>query len=268
MRKTLKSAVTLLLLTIILLLPLTAYAGEKHPDRIVDKADLLTAEEEGELTAITDEISNRQKFDIVIMTAPSAGDVGIQAMAQDFYDNKGYGFGKKRDGVILLLTMDDRQWYVSTTGYGITAITDDGRNYIADAFLSNLKEGNYAAGFTTFAELCDDFVTEAKEGKPYDGNHMPRSSFEIIITVAAGVIIGFLIALGLGIHKKKEMKTIELQEDAYHYTCEGSVNLKENHDRFVHQFVTTRIIEDHDSGGSKVSRGSSGTSHGGGGGSF
>lgn len=268
MKKTIKRMISVVLLTMVLVMPSAVYGAESHPDRVVDRADLLTIEEEESLTGIADEISNRQKFDIVLMTAPTAGNQTIKDMARDFYDEKGYGFGKEHDGVLLLLTMDDRQWHICTTGFGITAITDDGIQYISSEFLPDLGDGRYFDGFSTFAELCDEFVTEAKEGTPYDQKHMPRNSLEIILTVAAGVVIGFLLALGLALMKKKEMKTIEFQEDAYHYTCEGSMELKENQDRFVHQFVTTRIIEDDDKGGSTVSRGSSGTLHGGGGGSF
>lgn len=268
MNRKIKKTVSVLLLFIILVMPASVYAGEKHPSRVMDGAGLFDADEEEVLIETLNEISGRQKFDVVVITADSSGNSTIEDMARDIYDEKGYGYGKNHDGAVLLLTMENRQWYICTTGYGITAITDDGIRYMGEQMHSELKNGNYLDACTRFAKMCDDFVSEARTGKPYNGSHMPVSMTEVILTVIAGIVIGFAIALLLAVHRKKEMTTIEFQEDAYQYTCDGSIQLHSDHDRFVHQFVTTRIIEDKDNNTSTVSRGSSGTAHGGGGGSF
>ena len=94
--------------------------------------------------------------------------------ADDFYDYNGYGYGENRDGILLLISMENRDYWISTYGYGMTAFTDAGLAYIQDQFLSDLSDGNYFESFTTFAELCDSFITQARTEKPYDTGNLPR----------------------------------------------------------------------------------------------
>lgn len=139
--------------------------------RLVDNADLLSAGEESALLAKLNEISERQQADIVVVTVDTLDGKTPMDYADDFYDYNGYGFGADKDGVLLLVSMEDRDWWMTTTGYGITAITDAGIEYISEKFLSYLSDGDYADAFTTYAELCDEFFTQAKSGRPYDIGH-------------------------------------------------------------------------------------------------
>ena len=140
--------------------------------RVVDMAELLSDSEKTALLSKLDEISERQQADIVVVTADTLDKKTPMEYADDFYDYNGYGFGENNDGVLLLVSMEDRDWYISTCGYGITAITDAGIEYISDKFLSDLSDGNYAEAFSTYAELCDEFFTQAKTGQPYDVGHI------------------------------------------------------------------------------------------------
>ena len=134
--------------------------------RLVDMADLLSDSEESDLLDRLDEISERQQVDIVVVTVDSMEGETVMVYTDDFYDYNGYGFGDNRDGIILLISMGEREWYISTRGYGIRAITDGGREYISEQFVSDLSAGDYAAAFTNYAKLCDDFITQAKTGDP------------------------------------------------------------------------------------------------------
>ncbi len=42
------------------------------------------------------------------------------------YDYCEYGYGADKDGVLLLISTEDNDVYISTCGYGITAFTDAG----------------------------------------------------------------------------------------------------------------------------------------------
>lgn len=61
--------------------------------------------------------------------------------ADDFYDYNGYGYGEEGDGIIFLISMEERKWQISTCGFGITAFTDAGQEYMADPVeVSDLKK--------------------------------------------------------------------------------------------------------------------------------
>ncbi len=106
--------------------------------RLVDQADLLTDSEESALSDRLDEISERHQFDVVVVTVDSLEGETAVVYADDFYDYNGYGFGDERDGILLLISMEERDWCISTTGYGITAFTDAGQAYISERFVTDL----------------------------------------------------------------------------------------------------------------------------------
>ena len=114
-------------------------------ERLIDMADLLTYEEESELLETLNEISERQKMDIVLITSEDMdGYSDIQEYADDLYDYCDYGYGANRDGLLLLISMAERDWYISTCGYGITAFTDAGISYLGSAMKEDPSSGNYA----------------------------------------------------------------------------------------------------------------------------
>lgn len=247
--------------------------------RLVDDADLLSESEESSLLDLLNEISKRQQVDIVVVTVDSMGGESAMVYADDFYDYNGYGFGDERDGILLLVSMEERDWYISTSGYGITAITDAGREYISEIFVADLSEGNYAAAFTSFANLCDDFVTQAKTGEPYDVGNLPgdMAAFlvgDFLISFVAAFIIA-LIATGI---MRGQLKTVHFQSEADNYMKQGSMQLTKKNDLYLYRHIDRRKKPENNNtsnpssqgslGGSKTHTSSSGRTHGGGGGKF
>ena len=256
-----------LLLCMVVVIP--TFATGDLP-RLVDNADLLTDSEESTLLSKLNEISERQQTDVVVVTADTLDGKTPMDYADDFYDYNGYGFGADKDGVLLLVSLEDRDWWMSTTGYGITAITDAGIEYISEKFLSDLSDGDYADAFTTYAELCDDFFTQARSGQPYDTGHMPKQPFNIARNLLIALIVGFVIALiATGVMKGK-LKTVRFQSAASNYVKANSMNVTESRDMFLYTHVDRRAKpKDTDSSsGSGTHTSSSGSTHGGGGGKF
>lgn len=267
MKKCIFSILFALILCVTMVAP--AFAAPEMP-RLVDNAGLLTETEQSELLATLDEISERQKADIVVVTTNTLNGKTPMNYADDFYDYNGYGYGAEYDGVLLLVSTEDRDWWISTCGYGITAITDDGIDYISDKFLSYLKGENYAKAFSTYAELCDDFFSQAKTGQPYDGDHMPKDPFNTVLWLLVAMGIGIGIALGITGSMKKKLRSVKLQSAAGSYVKANSMNITERRDIFLYNTVTRteRPKSSSSSGGSSTHSSSSGSTHGGGGGKF
>ncbi len=249
--------------------------AEGNLPRLVDMADLLSDSEKSDLSDILDEISERQQVDIVVVTVDSMEGETAMVYADDFYDYNGYGFGNERDGVLLLISMDEREWYISTTGYGITAVTDAGREYISEIFVTDLSTGDYAAAFTSFAKLCDDFITQAKAGNPYDTNNLPKEPFELGRNLLTAFVIAFIIALIVTGIMRGQLKTVHNHSAADNYMKQGSMQLTKKDDLLLYKHVDRRKrVENNSSnssnrsGGSRTHTSSSGRTHGGGGGKF
>lgn len=238
--------------------------------RLIDEADLLSDSEEADLTEKLDEISERQEVDIVIAAVNSLEGLSPTEYADDLYDYNGYGFGDERDGILFLISMEERDWSVSTKGYGITVITDAGLEYMTEKFADDLHEGNYAAAFTTFAEQCDEFITQAKTGEPYDVGNLPKEPFKVVRNLLICLVIAFLISLIVTGIMRSSLKTVHSQSGADSYIKKGSMNLTQEKDLFLYKHVdrTEKPKEDKSSGGSTTHTSSSGATHGGGSGKF
>ena len=243
-------------------------------ERVVDMAELLSDSDKTALLSRLDEISERQKLDIVVLTVNTLDGKTPRDYADDFYDYNGYGFGENKDGILLLVSMEDRDWWISTTGYGITALTDAGIEYISKKFLSDLSDGDYAQAFTTYAELCDQFITQAKTGEPYDIGNMPKEPFNVAWNILVAFVIGLVVAFVVTNIMKKQLKTVQLKSEANNYVKSNSMIVTENRDLFLYNQVSRRARPKEtdnrsgSSGGSSTHTSSSGSSHGGGGGKF
>lgn len=238
--------------------------------RLVDNTDLLTDAEKEALLKQLDEISERQQCDVVIVVVNSLGGKNEEAYADDYYDYNGYGFGEDADGLLLLVSMDERKWAISTCGYGVTAFTDAGQTYLIHKFKPLLSSGDYAAAFTVFAEMSDEFITQAKKGEPYDIDNIPRGTVSPF-WIFGDLLIGFVIALLWGLRKKAKLKSVRKKASANDYTKPGSIQLTINHDHLVNVTTTSRSISsssDSSGGGSGTHTSSSGRRHGGSSGGF
>ena len=191
MRKVWMVAISLLLCMSI---ALPAFAVNPMP-RVMDQADLLTDSEETELLQKLDSISAEQGMDVVVVTTDSLDGKTPTAYADDFYDDNGYS----EDGVLLLVSMEDRDWWISTSGYGITAFTDAGLEYVGERILPSLSDGKYAQAFGIYADTCDEFITQSKTGVPYDSHNLSTAgdgTFEVTRSMSS-VIIGIAAAVCL-----------------------------------------------------------------------
>ena len=235
---------------------------ERLGPRLADKEGLLTEEEQEELLAWLDEISERQQCDVVIVTVASIEGKTATEYADDYFDYQGYGYGEKSDGILLLVGMKERVWAISTHGsLGISAFTDAGLDYIKEDVQFQLKLDNYAKAFRTFASLCDQFLTAAHKGKPYDVGNLPikHASPSILIFLFP---IGILIMAWKSRSKKRSLKSVVKKTGAISYKVPNSLHLWVDEDRITGSHVTKRKRheESRDRGGSSGSGGSSGGS--------
>ena len=192
-----KRTLTLLMLLLALLALLVLPAAAADLPRLVDNADLLMADDAEALLADLDSRSEALQFDIVIVTVDSLDGETPRNYAEDFFWYNNYGLGEDRDGALLLVAMDTRDWYIATHGFGITAITPAGREAMVDRFLPQLSNAEYAAAFSTFAEECEDYVNQARNGSAYDTGNLPDEPFEApgFLWVVACLLFGGVLYL-------------------------------------------------------------------------
>ncbi|MCR5208348.1 MAG: TPM domain-containing protein [Eubacterium sp.] len=264
--------ISLFLMTLIIMLSLNVSAYAVNSERVVDNADLLSESEETKLLSELNNVYENQKFDVVVVTVTDLEGKSAMEYADDYYDYNGYGYGDEHDGCLLLIKVasaTDRECWISTTGYGITALTDYGIDYILDNIIPEMKSGDYYAACSEFASITDNFVTEAKKGTPYDVGNKKMGVKDYAKSAAVSFIVAVVISLIIVGSIKKKYKPVRFKSNASDYLINGSLNLRRQYDNFTYTTVTkTKIEKNTSSGGSSTHSGSSGTSHGGGGRSF
>ncbi len=239
------------------------YAAEKGA-KVVDESGYLTESQQTDVASKLTEVGDKYGMDIVVVLIPTLDGKSKVEYADDYYDYNGY----KDDGLLLLLSIEERQWYISTKGYGITAFTDYGIQYIGSEIKEDLQDKDYYSACKNFASLCDDFIKEAKSGNPYDTNHKPRNLSDIFIGIGISFGIGLIIALISIFSVKSKYKPVRLKAEANDYLVNDSLVLRGSYDHFLYTHVSRTKREKSSGGGSSTHTSSSGSTHGGGGGSW
>jgi len=223
---------TILAAILFLSLTVTAYASN---DLLVDYADLLTLEEETELSKTLDRVSDEMEMDVVVLTVDSLDGETPEEFAENYYDSNGYA----DTGVLLLVSMEERDWYICTTG---DIVVDE--ESLSERFVPALSEGNYLEAFQSFARNLDAYTMSTDVGG-------------WLIAVVVGVIVAFIVVFTM----KAQLKSVRSQPAANSYIVNGSFNLTHSRDIYLFRNVT-RTPKPQNNGSS------SGRKHGGGGGKF
>ena len=232
-----------MLFVVVLCLSLAVSAFAVSGANIYDEADLLSTQEETQLAEKLSEIGEEFDAQIVIMTVSSTGG-NIDAYIEDKFDSMNMGYGENRDGVLLLVCMDSREYRILSNGYAGEAIGTDQIDAISEAIVSDLSEGAYADAFSTFADQCAYYLGGYLNGFPFNvGKNLVVA---LMIGVVAGVIVAFVL--------KKQLKSVRQQKQANVYIKSGSMQIATSRDLFLYREVSRTKKQSSSSSGSSSSR--------------
>ena len=242
-----------LFLSLLLCSAVTVFAFEaEKSDFLYDDADLLTEAEETILIEKLSSVSAQYQAQIVIATMSSLDSGNIDDFVDYLYDSMGFGYGENRDGVLLLVCMDPREYRILSNGYAGVAIDPDDIGKISDEIVGNLSDGDYAGAFDEFADACAYYLDGYINGFPFNAGK------SLAISLIIGVVIGLIAASVL----KGQLKSVYKQTRAHDYVKKDSMQVNISNDIFLYRTVTQTKKE------TKSSSDSGGTARSKGGGSF
>ena len=240
---------------------------------VYDGAGLLTNDEISSLSDKLAAIEKQYQCDVVVVTLEDANGYEVYDYAKAIYTQCGYGYGDGHDGIIFAVSMAERDWQLLTYGYGLTAVSNEyGFDYISSRVTSKLSDGDYYDAFTTFADLSEAFLKEAREGTPYSDDNPAKLTFlSRALPYLMSFGIAFIVALIICSVKVASMKTAVKKTSAADYMEPGSFHLTKKRDYYL--YTTTQRVkrEKNDSSSSSGSSGGGSTDSngfGGGGGKF
>ena len=241
---------------------------------VSDDAGLLSASDEADLRARSQEILEEYRFQVVFLFVRSTQGKHIRDFAADYYDYGGYGYGAGHDGMIFCVDMGSRSYYTVTTGTGEEIFTIPVLEAIEEDMIDELSEGEYYLAFTRYLDDVEIILRRAANGESFTYAESVTLRTPVERTLAALpviVILSAVIALIVLAFMRAGMKTARRRAAANSY-IKGTPVISRRSDVYLYTTETrTRIQTDSGSSGSRGSghfTGSSGTSHGGHGGHF
>ena len=247
-----------LLLCLLLCLPAFAAAEGDTLDYVTDNAGILSQSERASLNAEAARISEQYSCAVYIVVLDDYKKYNSESVGrctEELYHYFELGWGENRDGLILLLSMAERDYDLWGYGpFGKYAFTEYGLNGLEESFLPYFRQNDWSGGFRAYLRETERLLIAAAQGEPVD-YHMEIGT-KAAIAIAPASLIGFLVC---GIFKG-QMKTAKEKVTAEDYVVSGSMRLRIREDQFINRTRTVQVIESNSGGGGGRPSGG-GTSH-------
>lgn len=234
---------------------------------IDDQSGLFTPEEVTELNQLAQEINQKIKGEVFIITTNSNTN-SPEIFADNYLRDH---IGNNHNGAVLLLDMGQREIYIATSGNMIDYITDKRLNTMLDEIYEAMVDSNYGLASRIFLTRSIEYV---EAGVPRGHYRIDRDTGKITyykILTPFEAFLSLLFALLIsGIFFIIIKSRYQLKMGTYKYAFLEKSNFKvgTKEDTLIHSFVTTRRIPKPSSGSGGGSGGGGSTTHSSGGGTF
>ena len=243
----------------------------RQKERLLDNAELLTASEKQEILDLLNSISSAHQSNVAILTVNSHRG-SIQDYADDYFDYNGFQADYDGSGILFMLSMEDREWAISTHGTAAYVFTDYGQAELMDEMIPYLGDGEYYDAFKKFIDVSERYFTLYESGTPYDIDYKDTSPAAVrkafLICLLIGLIVG-LIPIGI---MSLDLKSVKANANAAGYQIHNGLHMGLHTDTYIRSSTSRTKIPEKDSssssGGSSFHVSSSGSSHGGSSGHF
>ena len=244
----------------------------------VDSAKVLTTEELESLKSKLAQISDENNIDVGVVTVDYLDGKSAQEFANDLFEQNKFGKGENRDGILLLVATEDREWAMSTHGSAKEAFNEEGLDYLSGEFLPYLSDDDFYSAFENFADNAQELGTMYVAGDPYgEGEYVDDENYPVDeniveeekginneVWIPLSIVMGCAISLIIMMMYKSQLKSVKSESRADDYLID--MKLVKSQDIFLYRTVTrTMRPKNTDTGGSSSGGGSS---YGGSSGSF
>lgn len=268
----------LVMLFLLTLLPACINVEEVNAaaqQRLVDDGELLERDVRKELERKLDKLARRYKLDVGILTVQdyemydsTLPNYSAEAFASSYYYDRQFGFDEEDSGILLVISMEERDWHIYIVGEARVAVNDYGFEYISERLVDKLSDDKYEEGIVRYVDDLEKFFQAYDKGEAYRSDNKVKETKRILLYFGIAMILSLAIAIGIVQSMKIRMNTAKPQPAAREYVKQGSFVLTENQDLYLysHTTRTARPKNESSSGGSSGGGSSSGSRGGSGGG--
>ena len=253
---------TVICLLCVLALPVAAQ-GEGF---IYDDAWLLSDAAYAELEQQCMAAAEEYGCGIYVVTLEEFSSYGLDALsaAEAIYTYVGMGIGENKNGIMLLLSMSERDFALVTYGdIANSVFTDHAQDLVIDAFLDDFADDDWEGGLRDYVEICvyglenfDGVIGEAYEGYYKDGVYYPsarpdESIVDKFVRVWSqvglfGLGVSFIVAVIICGIQLQNMRTARLAKNANRYFSLRGLDIRLREDELTHTTHRTVIHKKED----------------------
>ena len=173
-----------------------ALAAQPEVPYVCDTVPLLTDGAWEELNLQAEQIAAEYQCAVYFVTVEDYTEYGsgsIYQVAKDIYRDNDLGWGSDRDGIMLLLSMDGRDSALIAYGYGNTAFTDYGKEYLEKEFLDDFADDDWEHGCRDYLTTCADLLKQARSGQPLDRGARVSAVQALLVSLVLGFLLAWVI---------------------------------------------------------------------------
>lgn len=220
---------------------------------VTDAAGLLSESENAQLEKMAQTVSQKYGVGVYMVTVEDYRNYqpdGVFIATYTIYHDNTMGEGPNRDGIMLLLSMDDRDWAMFCYGSRCEYTFDSyGQKQLEEVFLDNFQENDWYGGFADYVNECEAYLETASVGKPVrSSNFIP-----ILVAITLSLLLSVLIVSLIW----NKMDNVAAKATAATYISQD-LNLTEKTDRFIRKTTHRQAIQRNSSGSSGSSKSESG----------
>lgn len=228
--------------------PAATTGTEQQLEYVTDSAGLLSDDQYAALNEQARRISEKYNCGVYVVTVDdyqkyTSGDV--YDCATELFNKYDLGYGDTKNGVLLLLSMADRDYTLIAHGdTGNAAFTDYGKERMADSFLRYFGRDDWNGGFSDYLSSSSQFLEMEANGQPYDtyddgGGEGPSKA------ARTGVVLGVPTVISGIVNRmqSRKMKSVRSRTNASTYASPAGLVLHGQQDRYTHSTESrTRIV--------------------------
>ena len=245
-------------LALLLLLVLGVVNAAQLP-HVSDMAGTFSAQEERTLESRLEQLYEKYRFDLNIVTTNNSQGKSAARFSEDYYITR-KPMVDYPNGIMFSFNFDLREYDEASRGLGRTIFENAGEDELYNVLKPYLPSENYFQAMQAYIDYVErrlnrysivnddgSFTLSGVERKPT----LTEAASEIVqqyLLIIAGV--GLAIGVGVAFLLKGKLQIAKPQQNAAQYTSYNSLRLRDSSDIFLYQTVTrTRIQENKSSGG-------------------
>ena len=171
MKKKPNGFVSVLLALCLLLAPMTVFAeSNAQLNYVTDDAGILTDSQWEDLEQRAQQVSEEYQCGVYMITVDDYTDYSTESVyTADYtiYHDYEMGMGEDRDGIMILLSMEDRDYAMFVYGPKASEVFNAyGQEQLETYFLDNFRDDDWYGGFGDYIDACSNYLQLAEQGTP------------------------------------------------------------------------------------------------------